>query len=273
MNEVNPFRSDDALKTAHVERQRERVLGRRGVAMKRPPIACNSPASSSESVATSARAPVSASAAVTASVSRSSPPAATGGTICRIVRPASGASAPRPKGERASTAHGGPRLEHESVTGARLTCSECSAKSAPQRAPMPGLSRRVGGWRHQKRAKRVGRTAAGLHRREAPNNGVSPFAAVRQCATAARSGLAQRLSLRHGIDQGECARRRSRAARPRPAAIRLFRPWLLGGAAQGRHHLPWLEETLALVRAQSEGPQILLGSSMGGYLSLLAARA
>ena len=35
----------------------------------------------------------------------------------------------------------------------------------------------------------------------------------------------------------------------------------------------WLEETLALVRAQSEGPQIVVGSSMGGYLALLAARA
>lgn len=35
----------------------------------------------------------------------------------------------------------------------------------------------------------------------------------------------------------------------------------------------WLEETLALIEAQSEGPQILVGSSMGGYLALLAARA
>jgi pimeloyl-ACP methyl ester carboxylesterase len=35
----------------------------------------------------------------------------------------------------------------------------------------------------------------------------------------------------------------------------------------------WLEETLALMRAQSEGPQIVVGSSMGGYLALLAARA
>ena len=35
----------------------------------------------------------------------------------------------------------------------------------------------------------------------------------------------------------------------------------------------WLEETLALFRAETEGPQILLGSSMGGYLALLAARA
>jgi pimeloyl-ACP methyl ester carboxylesterase len=35
----------------------------------------------------------------------------------------------------------------------------------------------------------------------------------------------------------------------------------------------WLEETLTLLRNQSEGPQILVGSSMGGYLALLAARA
>ena len=34
----------------------------------------------------------------------------------------------------------------------------------------------------------------------------------------------------------------------------------------------WLEETLAIIRAQSEGPQILVGSSMGGYLALLLAR-
>ncbi len=35
----------------------------------------------------------------------------------------------------------------------------------------------------------------------------------------------------------------------------------------------WLEEALAIIRAESEGPQILLGSSMGGWLALLAARA
>ena len=34
-----------------------------------------------------------------------------------------------------------------------------------------------------------------------------------------------------------------------------------------------LEETLTLVRAETEGPQIVVGSSMGGYLALLAARA
>jgi alpha-beta hydrolase superfamily lysophospholipase len=35
----------------------------------------------------------------------------------------------------------------------------------------------------------------------------------------------------------------------------------------------WLAETLAIFRAETEGPQIVVGSSMGGYLALLAARA
>lgn len=35
----------------------------------------------------------------------------------------------------------------------------------------------------------------------------------------------------------------------------------------------WLEESLATIRAATSGPQILVGSSMGGYLALLAARA
>src|SRR5271166_1528426 len=35
----------------------------------------------------------------------------------------------------------------------------------------------------------------------------------------------------------------------------------------------WLEETLAVIRSETEGPQIVLGSSMGGYLALLAVRA
>ncbi len=35
----------------------------------------------------------------------------------------------------------------------------------------------------------------------------------------------------------------------------------------------WLEESLAVIRAETSGRQILVGSSMGGYLALLAARA
>lgn len=35
----------------------------------------------------------------------------------------------------------------------------------------------------------------------------------------------------------------------------------------------WLAQALAVIRAASEGPQILIGSSMGGWLALLCARA
>lgn len=35
----------------------------------------------------------------------------------------------------------------------------------------------------------------------------------------------------------------------------------------------WLEDALAVIRAQSAGPQILVGSSMGAWLALLVARA
>jgi pimeloyl-ACP methyl ester carboxylesterase len=35
----------------------------------------------------------------------------------------------------------------------------------------------------------------------------------------------------------------------------------------------WLEESLAIIRDESDGPQILVGSSMGGWLALLCAQA
>jgi pimeloyl-ACP methyl ester carboxylesterase len=35
----------------------------------------------------------------------------------------------------------------------------------------------------------------------------------------------------------------------------------------------WFEEALAIFRAETEGPQIVLGSSMGGWIALLLARA
>ena len=34
----------------------------------------------------------------------------------------------------------------------------------------------------------------------------------------------------------------------------------------------WLEEALAMILTESEGPQVIVGSSMGGYLALLIAR-
>jgi pimeloyl-ACP methyl ester carboxylesterase len=46
-----------------------------------------------------------------------------------------------------------------------------------------------------------------------------------------------------------------------------------GGRFEGATITRWLEETLAVIRAAADGPRILVGSSMGGYLALLAARA
>ena len=46
-----------------------------------------------------------------------------------------------------------------------------------------------------------------------------------------------------------------------------------GGAFEEGTITRWLEESLAVFRSQTEGPQIVVGSSMGGYLALLLARA
>ncbi|HSM42479.1 MAG TPA: alpha/beta hydrolase [Afifellaceae bacterium] len=46
-----------------------------------------------------------------------------------------------------------------------------------------------------------------------------------------------------------------------------------GGAFEGGTISMWLEESLAVIRRFTEGPQILVGSSMGGWIALLAARA
>lgn len=46
-----------------------------------------------------------------------------------------------------------------------------------------------------------------------------------------------------------------------------------GGIFEAGTITRWLDETLAVIRAATAGPQILIGSSMGGYLALLAARA
>ncbi len=48
---------------------------------------------------------------------------------------------------------------------------------------------------------------------------------------------------------------------------------LSGGRFEDGTVSRWLEESLAAIRAQTSGPQVLAGSSMGGYLALLVARA
>ena len=46
-----------------------------------------------------------------------------------------------------------------------------------------------------------------------------------------------------------------------------------GGSFEAGTISLWLEESLAVLRAMTEGPAILVGSSMGGWIALLVARA
>jgi len=46
-----------------------------------------------------------------------------------------------------------------------------------------------------------------------------------------------------------------------------------GGRFEAATLSDWLEESMAMIRLATDGRQILVGSSMGGYLALLAARA
>ncbi|MFV0282062.1 MAG: alpha/beta hydrolase [Rhodoblastus sp.] len=46
-----------------------------------------------------------------------------------------------------------------------------------------------------------------------------------------------------------------------------------GGAFEDGTISRWLEESLAVIRARTRGRQVLIGSSMGGWIALLAARA
>ena len=90
----------------------------------------------------------------------------------------------------------------------------------------------------------------------------------------ARDRLALRLPVRHGL------RPKRAPSTPRPSASgsALLRFDYSGhGRSDGRLEegtiSRWLAETLAIVQAETEGPQIVVGSSMGGWLALLAARA
>ena len=122
---------------------------------------------------------------------------------------------------------------------------------------------------------RVERRAEGFHGRESPeSNDVSPFAGARQCESG-EPGLVWLCGYRSDMDSTKASALDAEAER---LGLGLLRFDYSGhGRSEGRLEdgtiSQWLAETLAIVRAETEGPQIVVGSSMGGYLALLAARA
>ncbi len=105
-------------------------------------------------------------------------------------------------------------------------------------------------------------------------NGVSPFAAARQC-TAEAPGVVWLSGYRSDMDSTKATALDAEAERRGLGLLRF--DYSGHGRSDGKLEegtiSRWLEESLTLLRAESEGPQILVGSSMGGYLALLTARA
>ena len=105
-------------------------------------------------------------------------------------------------------------------------------------------------------------------------NGVSPFAAARQCGRTGRDFI----WLSGYRSEMESTKATALDAEAEKLGLGLLRFDYSGhGRSDARLDegtiTRWLEETLHLIGAESDGPQILVGSSMGGYLALLAARA
>ena len=173
---------------------------------------------------------------------------------------------PAPERRERVQAHGRPRLERESVAD-ELTRGEGSAKPASPRASRargaissePSVSDGqpqifiVGDAPNQRRI---------AFRRRAPMRDGGP-------------GLVWLSGYRSDMDSTKASALDAEAERRGLGLLRF--DYSGHGRSDGRLEdgtiSRWLEETLALVRAQSEGPQILVGSSMGGYLALLAVRA
>ncbi len=85
--------------------------------------------------------------------------------------------------------------------------------------------------------------------------------------------LARRLQVGHAGHQGARARRVGRRARPRLRPVRLFRPWRIRRriSSTAPSDAGW-KRASRCSSGSAAGPQVVIGSSMGGWMALLLAR-
>ena len=132
VDEVDPFLGDQPREARHVERHRQRVLGRRGKRREHAADRLQLAGQPSALATRPARArPPRTRAAATSMVVRSAPPASRRGMICRIVRPASEARSARPKGASVATLTRAAAPERRAPRASALTAAAASAMPAP----------------------------------------------------------------------------------------------------------------------------------------------
>ena len=88
----------------------------------------------------------------------------------------------------------------------------------------------------------------------------------------AGGGFPRRVQIRHGGHQGALAGGVGAHAGPRLSAVRLFGHGQSSGAFTEGCIGDWAADARAALEALTEGPQILIGSSMGGWIALLLAQ-
>jgi alpha-beta hydrolase superfamily lysophospholipase len=274
VDKVDALRRDDALQASHIERHRERILGRRREADEETTDRLQF---AGKPMRIRRHQSARASFRERSGDGERRAFVAAGGKRGNDLknRPAGERRVGPPLERRESVEAHGLRLEHESLTGEELTRNDGSAKSAPLRAAVARLT--------------PARSASGVTKSEpSVSDGQPQVFIVGNAPNQRRIAFRRRAPVRDGgpglvwlcgyrsdMDSTKASALDTEAERRGLALLRF--DYSGHGKSDGRLEdgtvSRWLEEALALIRAQSEGPQVLVGSSMGGYLALLVVRA